>query len=779
MSLFKKPQAFLIITLLITGVFTYHALAQTETTQPRRRNRVRSTDAPGVTGQAAPKANQTVVYVANSKSPDRQSLDIYKPSTQKPGTKAPIMIYVHGGGFSNGDKTRVTNKPQAFNQRGFVFISTNYRLAASQKRENDPSQVFTHPAQVQDVAAAIAWAYKNAAKFGGDPNRIFLMGHSAGAHLVSLVSTDEKYLKANQLGLNVIKGTIAIDSAMYNLVEQQSRPAGSKMIPNAFGTNPAVWKDASPTSHISSGKGIPPFLITYTNPPKQQMAESLAAQLKKASVPVTTVGSIGKSHEEVNRLIGTTGDSFTDAIFKFVNGIAKTPTAASVQSSAPTSSARSSQSNATFKLNFSQDYQPGTRDAKGQFMGGTETTYLVSHGGNLWAGVGYWRDQPGSDPSPGPQVLRKTATNAKWTVDRSWGGEYVRIDAMDSVPFTTNAQGKKLPKPETILLASASQIKGEQSASVWSRDDRTGQWTKTIVSKNNYVAADNKSKPYVRVLHDHTDKVTGIHAVFAGAAKGAIYRGLYDPTVTGRIRWDAKPEFSPGQNRIHSMAVANGALYAAVGQDDESTVGGLYKRVDGTQPKWEQVYRWPIDNRIRYKGGMRGLTAIPAATGNRQVLLGAREHPGVIDLIDPQNQHRAKQDFDVRGFFTQQWGGLGGAATIAAYNDMTAFKHPISGENLLFIGLWVNHPDQKQAPTPLGLSSWFLVRHTTGKYEYGQVIDSARPMPKGYDGLRATRTIAVSPFADDRGRVLYFGGYDAGGQGSKHNTAWIYRASIH
>jgi len=191
------------------------------------------------------------------------------------------------------------------------------------------------------------------------------------------------------------------------------------------------------------------------------------------------------------------------------------------------------------------------------------------------------------------------------------------------------------------------------------------------------------------------------------------------------------------------------------------------------------VYQWsPLIDNPRYKGGMRGLTAIPDPKGGKhEVLLGAREHPGVIELIDPKNQHQVTQDFDVRQFFQNLWGNLGGAATIAAYNNMTPVIHPVTGEKALIISLWVNHPEKKSR-TELGLSSWYLVRRQSGNYEYGRVFAPENPLPSAPGGLRGTRTITVSPFPDDQGRVLYFGGYDAGGAGEKHNTAWIYQAKI-
>jgi arylformamidase len=268
---------------------------------------------------------KTVVYVKNSTDPLGNSLDIYKPSNVKAGTKSPIMIYVHGGGFANGDKARVLKKPSYFNQKGYVFVSTNYRLAASQRRVN--KNPVKHPAQVQDLAAAIAWVRSNANEFGGDPNRIFLMGHSSGAHLVALVSTDEKYLKAQKLNLSVIRGTIGLDTGFYDLAQTVgNRPSGERMIENAFGNDPKVWKDASPISHVQKGKNIPPFLLTYTTKRKQEVNLKFANSLKGSGVQVVLVDSLDKTHEAVNTEIGEPNSSLTVAVTRFLDSILQNKT---------------------------------------------------------------------------------------------------------------------------------------------------------------------------------------------------------------------------------------------------------------------------------------------------------------------------------------------------------------------------------------------------------------------------------------------------------------------
>ena len=113
----------------------------------------------------------------------RQKVDIYAPAGAK---NLPVVFWIHGGGWQAGDKTSVQIKPQVFVEKGFVFVSTNYRLLPTVEM----------PAIVQDIAKSIHWVHDHIAEHGGDPKRILVMGHSAGAQLAALICTDERFLKA-------------------------------------------------------------------------------------------------------------------------------------------------------------------------------------------------------------------------------------------------------------------------------------------------------------------------------------------------------------------------------------------------------------------------------------------------------------------------------------------------------------------------------------------------------------------------------------------------------
>src|SRR5262249_6336434 len=114
---------------------------------------------------------------------ERQTLDVYTASNSG---KRPVIFYIHGGGWQKGDKSGVQAKPQALVDKGFVFVSTNYRFVPN----------VTVKEMMTDIAKAIRWTHDHAAEFGGNGEAIVVMGHSAGAHLAALICTDDRYLKA-------------------------------------------------------------------------------------------------------------------------------------------------------------------------------------------------------------------------------------------------------------------------------------------------------------------------------------------------------------------------------------------------------------------------------------------------------------------------------------------------------------------------------------------------------------------------------------------------------
>ena len=273
------------------------------------------------TAPVAPLQEQVVRDVRYAASegvdPKAQSLDIYVPATPGPH---PVMVMVHGGGWRLGDKANRAmwkDKAPHFNNEGWVYISINYRLSNG---EGVPA----HPAHVQDVAKALAWVHNNVKEYRGDPERMFLMGHSSGAHLAALVSTDERRLAAEGKKLSIIKGTVCLDTAGYDidkyLGEMDPGRTAVALYTNAFGTTREGWRDASPRHHIAKGKSIPPMLLVHTKGRKEvaRLSAEMVAALRLANVPATAIHAADKNHAGINACIGQKGDPYTALIMQFL-----------------------------------------------------------------------------------------------------------------------------------------------------------------------------------------------------------------------------------------------------------------------------------------------------------------------------------------------------------------------------------------------------------------------------------------------------------------------------
>lgn len=239
----------------------------------------------------------------------RQVFDVYTPNNAK---NAPVIFMVHGGAWRIGDKaskTVVKNKVNFWLSKGFVLISTNYRLLPTVK----PVE------QAHDVARALSYAQKNIKQWGGRSDQFVLMGHSAGAHLVSMISTDTRI--SHEFNTQPWLGTVAIDSAAYNVVELMSVKRPKRLYKKAFGTNKKYWQQASPFYLLSSS--IPPFLAICSLKRGDESCGPANAFVTK----VKSLGSIANlkrynlSHRELNKNLGdlNAANRYTRDVEQFID----------------------------------------------------------------------------------------------------------------------------------------------------------------------------------------------------------------------------------------------------------------------------------------------------------------------------------------------------------------------------------------------------------------------------------------------------------------------------
>ena len=253
---------------------------------------------------------------------ERQVLDIYSPENAK---NLPVVFWIHGGGWQGGDKTLVQTKPKAFVDKGFVFVSTNYRLLP----HVDMGTI------VRDIAKSMHWVHDHIAEHGGDPKRIFVMGHSAGAQLAALICTDDRYLKAEGLTLANIKGCVPVDGDTYDvplMIETGAarRKALGQPDPKfghfeKFGSDPVKHRDFSAVNHIARDKGIPPFLMLHVadHLDTTAQAQRLGSVLKEAGIPAKVYGAKMTDHSKINDNLGQPDDATTLVLFDFVQDCLK------------------------------------------------------------------------------------------------------------------------------------------------------------------------------------------------------------------------------------------------------------------------------------------------------------------------------------------------------------------------------------------------------------------------------------------------------------------------
>lgn len=253
---------------------------------------------------------------------ERQVLDIYAPDNAK---NLPVVFWIHGGGWQTGDKKDVQIKPRVLTERGFVFVSTNYRLLPHVEME----------VLIRDVAKALGWVHGHIGKYGGDPERIFVMGHSAGAQLAALICIDHRYLNAEGVKPDVLEGCVPVDGDTYDLPAMIMTAEIRQMVHGLplpefghrakFGNDPKKHIDFSAVTHVAKGKNIPPFLILHVagHPDVTAQAKRLGAALENAEIPVTVFGARETTHNKLNNDLGLPDDPATKELFKFLDPLVK------------------------------------------------------------------------------------------------------------------------------------------------------------------------------------------------------------------------------------------------------------------------------------------------------------------------------------------------------------------------------------------------------------------------------------------------------------------------
>lgn len=238
-------------------------------------------------------------HLSISTGPDpQQAYDLYSGG---PDT-GPVLAFIHGGGWSRGDRSMVHGLPEYARRHGLTFASIGYRLVPQ----------VTPREQAQDVAAAVAGLKRT------HPGRpLFLIGHSAGAHLAALVGADPAYLAGQGLQPSDLAGIILLDGAGYDATGDRGGRLLGDLYGAAFGDQAA---ELSPILLIRSGVTYPPYLIFHiaSRADSKRQSEALAAALIRAGGRAEVVAAPGDSHRDINVDFGKAGDAEGERAARFM-----------------------------------------------------------------------------------------------------------------------------------------------------------------------------------------------------------------------------------------------------------------------------------------------------------------------------------------------------------------------------------------------------------------------------------------------------------------------------
>jgi arylformamidase len=239
---------------------------------------------------------RNITYTTGDNSHPRHLLDIYTP---KGVADYPVLMFVSGGGWTSGSKDWLTHVGTTFAARGIGVVTVDHRLMPE----------VTYSQQVEDLARAFAWLVKNIATYGGDPARIIVGGHSAGAHLVSLMAMDNRYLEAVEHHSNDIIAILCVSAVLdvgYRFAESGD------------------IKAASPINHVRAG--LPPFLLIFAEndlPGLPAQAKAMKTALESVNVPVESAMIPQRDHFDIIHRIGARGDVATQTMHNWLVAVLK------------------------------------------------------------------------------------------------------------------------------------------------------------------------------------------------------------------------------------------------------------------------------------------------------------------------------------------------------------------------------------------------------------------------------------------------------------------------
>jgi acetyl esterase/lipase len=226
----------------------------------------------------------------------KQRMDLYFPTAK--ATSAPVLLFLHGGGFREGDRKQYGYVGEPFAKHGIITVVASYRLTPG----------FKHPAQPDDTKAIVAWIHKNIARYGGDPNAIYISGHSAGAILTADVGVDLAWLDALKVPRSAVRGIVPI-SGSYDL-------RGSKRL--EYVPTPEAEEKASALLHVNAPAPVAIVAYGSLEARLKEPSAALVKALTAKGIQAKTLNLEGKDHATAVWELSDENSTLTKAILAMI-----------------------------------------------------------------------------------------------------------------------------------------------------------------------------------------------------------------------------------------------------------------------------------------------------------------------------------------------------------------------------------------------------------------------------------------------------------------------------
>lgn len=240
--------------------------------------------------------------------PQKHLLDLYWPAVRE---NCPVLVFIHGGTWISGSKDLYIELGKNFAAKGVTTAVINYRLG----------DVASYNQMAADCAAAVKWIHEHAKQYHGNPDRVSVMGHSAGGHLAALITLDPDYFKALHTP-NPIKGCLLIDAFGLNIDTFIQSPLAymyRSSVARVFTSDPVQWKKASPVNHVEQNK-VPFYIVTGTNSYPFLVQDNMlfTDRLRMVNKQVVYETMPGKNHQEMVTQFAHPGNVLYEKIPGFI-----------------------------------------------------------------------------------------------------------------------------------------------------------------------------------------------------------------------------------------------------------------------------------------------------------------------------------------------------------------------------------------------------------------------------------------------------------------------------